>query len=60
MALIEPMVTPEFLQSQQDYESAMAVPERYTQSGSYPTAYRITYDEATREYIVALTKFTSD
>ncbi|NEP18036.1 MAG: hypothetical protein F6J97_14210 [Leptolyngbya sp. SIO4C1] len=57
MTFIEPMVTTAFLKSQQDDESTFAVPSRYTRAGSYPTAYRITYDEAAEEYVFALTQF---
>lgn len=58
MSFVEPMVTLEFLQSQQEFEGAIAVPQRYARTGAYPTAYRITYDEATREHRISLTGFT--
>jgi Domain of unknown function (DUF5602) len=59
MTFIEPMVTLAFLQSQQAFEGSVAVPQRYARTGSYPTAYRIAYNEATGEHIIALTEFTA-
>lgn len=58
MAFVEPMVTIDFLQSQQEFEGAIALPARYARPGAYPTAYRITYNEATGEHVIALTDFT--
>ncbi|GAB4372962.1 MAG: DUF5602 domain-containing protein [Elainellaceae cyanobacterium] len=57
MAFIEPMVSLEFLKSQQAFEGPFSVPNRYSREGSYPTAYRITYNESTKEHAVALTGF---
>jgi Domain of unknown function (DUF5602) len=59
MSFVEPMVTLEFLKSQQEFEGAIAVPARYARPGAYPTAYSITYNEVTGEHIIALTNFTS-
>lgn len=59
MTFIEPMVTIDFLQSQQEFEGTIPVPKRYTRPGAYPTAYSITYNEATGEHIISLTGFTS-
>ena len=57
VAFIEPMVSLDFLASQQDFEGAFAVPESYAKPGLYPQRYRITFNEATQEYTVALTDF---
>lgn len=57
MAFVEPMVAIDFLQSHQEFERAIALPARYAKSGAYPTAYSITYNEATKEHIIALTDF---
>jgi hypothetical protein len=57
MSFVEPMVTIDFLKGQQEFEGAIAVPARYVREGSYPTAYSITYNEATREHIISLTGF---
>lgn len=56
-AFIEPMVALDYLRSQEDFESPISLPERFSQPGSFPTGYRITYEEATGEYTVALTDF---
>lgn len=56
-AFMEPMLTLDSLLSQEDFESSIAVPERFSQPGSYPTGYRITYDEVAGEYTVAMTDF---
>jgi hypothetical protein len=37
-----------------DAVSPISVPARYTQSGWYPTSYRVTYDAQAKEYRVAL------
>jgi hypothetical protein len=57
MAFVEPMVTIDFLQSQQEFEGAIALPARYARPSAYPTAYSITYNEATGEHVIALTDF---
>ncbi len=58
MSFIEPMVTMDFLNSRQSIAEAIAVPQRYSRSGAYPTGYRITYNDATDEHVIALTGFT--
>ena len=57
IAFIEPMVSFDFLASQQDFEGEFALPQSYAKPGLYPTRYRITYNEATQTYTVALTDF---
>ncbi|MBE9160387.1 DUF5602 domain-containing protein [Nodosilinea sp. LEGE 06152] len=58
IAFIEPMVSLDFLASQQDFEGAFALPQSYARRGLYPTRYRVAYSEATQEYVVALTNFS--
>ncbi|MBW4459373.1 MAG: DUF5602 domain-containing protein [Nodosilinea sp. WJT8-NPBG4] len=57
IAFIEPMVSFDFLRSQQDFEGAFALPQSYAKPGLYPTRYRLAYNEATQTYTVALTDF---
>jgi hypothetical protein len=57
VAFIEPMVSLDFLASQEDFEGEFAVPESYAQKGLYPKRYRIAFNAATQEYTVALTDF---
>lgn len=59
MTFVEPMVTIDYLQSQQEFEGAIALPARYSKPSSYPTGYSVTYNEATGEHTIALTGFTS-
>ncbi|WP_190511244.1 DUF5602 domain-containing protein [Oscillatoria sp. FACHB-1407] len=58
MAFLEPMITLDFLKSQQEFEGTFAVPTQYSKEGLYPSAYNITYNEATQEHTVGLTGFT--
>jgi len=61
---LEPMITRAYLLEKKttkdagvrDETIAIPVPARYADPGYYPTAYRITWDEQSREYRVALTK----
>lgn len=57
IAFIEPMVSLDFLASQQDFEGDFAVPESYAKQGLYPKHYRIAFNQVTQEYTVALTDF---
>jgi hypothetical protein len=57
MAFIEPMVSLDFLASQQGFEGAIALPETYARQSLYPTRYRVAYNPTTQEYTVALTDF---
>ncbi len=56
---LEPMVTREYLLSHPDATAPISVPARYAQPGSYPTAYRVTYDPQAKEYRVALSGMTN-
>ncbi len=58
MAFVEPMVALDFLKSQQAFEGDFPAPQNYSKAGSYPTAYRITYNEETKEHTVALINFS--
>lgn len=57
IAFLEPMVSLDFLASQQDFEGAIALPQSYAKPGLYPTRYRVAYSEDTQEYVVALMDF---
>jgi hypothetical protein len=60
----EPMITRAFImerktsqsQAERDRVISLATPKSYPQSGYYPTAYRITWDENQKEYRIALTQ----
>jgi hypothetical protein len=53
----EPMITREFLASKPQFESALSVPEQFARTGYYPSSYSIRWDEASREYRIALGGF---
>jgi hypothetical protein len=56
----EPMITRAYLLSQPDNViTQIPTPERYPVAGYYPTAYRVTYDAQSKEYLVALTGLTA-
>ena len=52
----EPMITKAYLETRPSYYERIPVPQ-YDQAGYRPSAYRVYFDEATREYRVALTDF---
>jgi uncharacterized protein len=60
----EPMVTREFIlrrkagatEAERDSVVQLAQPKRYGNAGYYPGAYRVTYDAASKEYRIALTR----
>jgi hypothetical protein len=54
----EPMITRAYLLTQPDVTTPISVPSLYPQPGYYPTAYRVTYDAQTKQYLVALTSLT--
>lgn len=54
----EPMVTRAYLLSQPDATIPISIPAMYPQAGYYATAYRVTFDAQTRQYLVALTGLT--
>jgi len=51
---VEPMITLAYLQSHPDEHISISVPSSYAAPGFYPTAYRVSYDAATKETRVAL------
>ncbi len=55
----EPMITRAYLLTQPDVTTPISVPARYAQPGWFPTAYRVTYDAQTKEYLIALTRLVS-
>jgi hypothetical protein len=55
MIFAEPMVTKAFLETKPDVRAPIATPARYAAPGRYPTAYRVYWNEGTKEYRVALT-----
>jgi hypothetical protein len=55
MIFAEPMVTKAFLETKPDYRASIPAPARYAVAGHYPTAYRVYWNEETKEYRVALT-----
>jgi hypothetical protein len=50
--------TKAFLETQTNVSKSIQVPYSYSKSGYYPTEYRITFDEASQEYRMALTGLT--
>jgi hypothetical protein len=50
----EPMITKAFLESRPDFTAPVAVPQQYGTPGYYTTSYSIRWDDAAREYRVAL------
>jgi Domain of unknown function (DUF5602) len=56
---MEPMVTVDFLLTHPDDVQDVSVPARYATPGYYPTAYRVSYDAATKEYRIALTQLVA-
>lgn len=55
---VEPMVTLAFLRTKPDERVAIDTPAKYAVPGYYPAAYRVTYDESTKEYRVSITDLT--
>jgi hypothetical protein len=53
----EPMITKAYIESRPDAVIEVAVPEHVATPGWYPTAYRVGFDEASKEYRIALVGF---
>ena len=51
----EPMITKAFLESKQSASAPVPAASRHASPGYYPTAYTIEWDEAAKEYRIALT-----
>jgi hypothetical protein len=54
----EPMVTRAYLMTLPNAITPISVPALYPQPGWYPTAYRVSYDAKSKEFLVALTGLT--
>ena len=54
---VEPMITRAFLETRPDHFERLPIPATQETAGYQPGAYRVRWDEATREYRVALTDF---
>ena len=55
----EPMITRAYLLSQPDVVVPIPTPAAYPQAGSFPTAYRVSYDAQQKEYRIALTNLVA-
>jgi hypothetical protein len=55
LTFAEPMITKAFIESKPDFRAPVAMAEKYEVAGYYPSGYRIYWDDATREYRIALT-----
>ena len=55
MIFAEPMVTKAFMETKPDFRAPIPAPARYAAPGHYPTEYRVYWNEAAKEYRVALT-----
>ena len=55
LVFVEPMLTLDFLRQRGDVTVPVPTPEAYSESGWYPTRYRIGFDPDRGEYRVALT-----
>lgn len=53
----EPMITKAFLDTKPDVETSIPVAQRHDPAGLYPGAYRVYWDQGTREYRIALSDF---
>lgn len=54
MIFVEPMVTKTFLETKTDVMESVKLPQSYQTRAYYPTKYRVGYDPAKKEYVVAL------
>ena len=54
----EPMITKAYLESKPDIDLPLRIPAAYAEDGYYPTSYSIRYDEARKEYTIALEGLT--
>lgn len=53
----EPMIAKAFLETRPDVTTSVPVAQRHDQAGFYPGAYRVYWDQGTREYRIALSDF---
>ena len=54
MIFVEPMMTKAYLETKPNDLIAVALPQKYSRPGDYPTHYGVKYDEARREYDISL------
>lgn len=54
LIFVEPMITAAMLAERPTVDEALKLPQAYPEPGYYPTRYRVHYDAATQEYVVAL------
>lgn len=54
ITFMEPMVTLAHLKSKTALNEDIKLPQAYQKNGYYPTTYTITFDESTKEYVIAL------
>jgi hypothetical protein len=52
MTFLEPMFTRAFLLTKPQFTAPVKQPAKFQKSGYYPTSYRISYDNATQEYLI--------
>jgi hypothetical protein len=57
LIFLEPMITKAFLEARPDFVEEIVTPQSFAVPGRYPSAYRIQWNEAAREYRIALTGF---
>lgn len=54
VVFLEPMVTKAFLEAKPNVTDRIRLPQAFALPAYYPTRYRVAYDAATREYVIAL------
>ena len=52
LTFLEPMFTRAFLLTKTQFTAPVKQPAKFQKSGYYPTSYRISYDNATQEYVI--------
>lgn len=56
---VEPMIATSYLATHPTMTAQLKLPSRYATPGNYPTTYRVSFDAAAREYVVALGGFVA-
>lgn len=51
---LEPMMTHEWMLTEQSVDETVKQPEKYARSGYYPTTYTVNFDNSTSEYVIEL------
>lgn len=57
LVFAEPMITKAFIESKPNAWFAIPVPAKVRRPGLYPSAYQVRWDDASRQYIIALSDF---